>query len=101
MWLLCVCYLHISTPNSVSISISVPTSMSRSRKRENEYIPGKIWCDHIPGKNTVFLMCSVLGTRDAKMNHTSFLPSSGASPELEIILMLDISLMDIFNNWKH
>lgn len=35
------------------------------------------------------------------MNHTSFLPSSGASPELEIILMLDISLMDIFNNWKH
>lgn len=50
MWLLCVCYFHISTPNFISISISALTSMSRSGERENEYMPGKIWCGHIPGK---------------------------------------------------
>lgn len=47
MWLLCICYLHISTPNSVSVSISVPTYMFRSGEQENEYISDKIWCGHI------------------------------------------------------
>lgn len=102
MWLLCICYLHISTPNFISISISIPTFMSRSWERDNEYMPGKIWCSHIPGKILFFsqlmspshnLMCSVQGIRDANINHTSFLPISGASPELEIILMLNILLI--------
>lgn len=102
MWLFCICYLHISTPNFISISISVPTSMSRSRERDNECMPGKIWYGHIPGKILFFsqllspsynLMCSVQGIRDANMNYTSFLPISGASPELEIILMLNILLI--------
>lgn len=71
-------------------------------------MPGKIQRGHIPGKIHSILMSpshnlmgSVLGTRDVNMNHTSFLSSSGASPELEIILMLNVSLMDRLNNEKH
>lgn len=95
----------------IYINICIPICIQREREKRWGCIPSKIECGHSPGKilwgffqltllHAHSLTCNVLGTRDAKMNHTSVL-SSWSRPELEMILMSNIALVDVFNIWKH
>lgn len=108
MWLLYTC-VHIFLPLPLYLHRCLDLCLY-SEGRENGRIPSKVGVALFLGKCWAFLQltlrshgltCGVLGTRGAEMSQTQFLPCSGASSELETISMLSISLVDVFNKWKH